>query len=225
MTGKTHMICSTAAMAVFALGHKEGIQVCGADVQPLICIIPTAVGAFLPDMDIQQSRLGQKFKILSKNMKHRGITHTLLAPVCLLVGTACIQTRGAAIIASLLIGLLVGLLFDKKGGTSRGKWYKRLITWCTNKRGILATVLMLILTYFLPSTGASLIFGIFVGWTLHIFEDLFNSKGCPILWPLAKGHVHIPVIGVIKTRHWTEYVFLLAWLGGCGVWAFLTLVG
>lgn len=225
MTGKTHMICSTAAMVVFALGHKNGIVIYGADIQPLISIVPTAVGAFLPDIDIQQSRLGQKFSMLSKNIKHRGITHTLVAPVILLAGMLAIRGKWASLIVSLAIGLFVGLLFDTKGGTSRGKLHKRIFAFIKNKRGLVTTLVLLVLTNFFPSTGASLLFGLFAGWTLHIFEDLFNKKGCPILWPLSSAHFHIPIIGIIKTRHWSEGLFLIVWLGGCAVWAFSILGG
>lgn len=222
MTGKTHMICSTAAVAVFALGHSEGVVINGTLVYPWLSVASAAVGAYLPDMDIQQSRLGQQFKLLSKNMKHRGITHTLLVPVCLLACMVGMHSRAACAVVSLIVGILTGMLFDTKGSCKRGSAVKKTMAFIKNKKGLTTTMAMLVLTYLFPSTGASLIFGLFAGWTLHIFEDLFNKKGCPILWPVAKGHIHI---ATFKTRHWSEYLFLFLWLGGCCIWAFLILVG
>lgn len=37
----------------------------------------------------------------------------------------------------------------------------------------------------------SLVFGVLAGWTIHIFADLFNGKGCPLLWPFIKTKIHI----------------------------------
>lgn len=46
----------------------------------------------------------------------------------------------------------------------------------------------------------SIVFGLFSGWTLHIFADLFNGKGCPIFWPLIQSKLHImdiPSVGFV----------------------------
>ena len=53
MTGKTHMICSTAAVSVYALAHWRGVDIGGAEMLPALFIAPAAVGAYMPDMDIQ----------------------------------------------------------------------------------------------------------------------------------------------------------------------------
>lgn len=225
MTGKTHMICSTAAVSVYALAHWRGVEIGGAEMLPALFIAPAAVGAYMPDMDIQQSRLGSKFKFLSKNMKHRGITHTLVVPAVLATASFTMQSRKASMFVSLLVGILMMMLFDKKIGTRKKGAVAKALDIFTSKIGIFATVGMLIMSWFWPSVGSSILFGLFLGWTLHIFEDMFNSTGCPVLWPIAKGRVHLPYIAIVKTRHWTEAIFMLLWLGGCGLWALLTLVG
>lgn len=43
----------------------------------------------------------------------------------------------------------------------------------------------------LANIVSSLLYGFTVGWIMHIFADLFNGKGCPILWPLMKHKIHI----------------------------------
>lgn len=37
----------------------------------------------------------------------------------------------------------------------------------------------------------SLLGGFLIGWLMHIYADLFNGKGVPLLWPLVKSKIHI----------------------------------
>lgn len=37
----------------------------------------------------------------------------------------------------------------------------------------------------------STISGFLIGWVMHIYADLFNGKGVPLLWPLVKSKIHI----------------------------------
>ena len=218
MTGKTHVACSTLAMGVFAVAHSLTYQFCGVDILPWVGAVAVPVGALLPDVDIQQSRLGQKFKFLSKNMKHRGITHTLLAPAILLLGTLAVHNRTTSIVASLLVGWLMCMLFNKKMKWRKGHMTDNIQKMATCQAGSVATVIMLVTSLINPMTGASILWGLMCGWTLHIFEDLFNSKGCPILFPLTKSHVRMPVVHFFKTRHWTEGLFFGLWTGVCLIW-------
>ena len=220
MTGKTHVACSTATVVVFAVAHRSGYQFCGVDILPWVGAMAVPVGALLPDIDIPQSRLGQKFKFLSKNMKHRGITHTLLMPLVLFLGTTSVKTRTSSIISAIVVGLMVSMLFDAKMNWKKGSILTKLKNFIVNKKGIVTTIILLILAMIAPATGASILWGLMCGWTLHIFEDLFNYKGCPILYPASKKHVHI---ASFKTRHWSEGLFLILWMGVCLVWLAIVL--
>lgn len=222
MTGKTHVICSVSAFAAFTIVHPGTIEVFGAEVQPWLALPGVAVGAFLPDIDIHQSRLGQKFKIISGMLGHRGITHTLLVPAILLLTLTTLKSRTANIIMSLVLGYLVGVLFDKRRSKRKGGLVFTIRNWVSSLRGLIIGLILFTLTMMGVGIWASCAFGLATGWLLHIFEDLFNSKGCPILWPVTKSHFHVMSI---KTRHWTESIFLLLWLGGCGIWIFLNGVG
>lgn len=206
MTGKTHVICSTAAVTAFALGRKEGFDLSVVHIFPLISVVPAAIGALLPDIDIPQSRLGSKFRFLSKHLKHRGITHALLIPTALYLGMFSVQAATVGMALAILVGLLIGMVYGWKRG------------------GIVGIVLML-LAWMLPDVGSSILFGLASGWTLHIVQDMFNTKGLPLFWPFSQHRFLFPVVCIVKTRHWTEYVFMLLWLGGCVVWGFLSLDG
>lgn len=51
----------------------------------------------------------------------------------------------------------------------------------------------------------SLLFGLVVGWGLHLFADMFNGKGIPILGPISKSKVHIldlPSEGFVPWLWW-----------------------
>lgn len=222
MTGKTHVACSATAVAVLALAHPDGYRFAGVDVLPWVGVLSSVVGALLPDIDIPQSRLGQKFKFLSKNLKHRGITHTLLVPLILAVGVTCMGTRKASIIASLMVGILIGMLYDERVNLKRGNIIEKIKNLLVNKKGLTATIVMVILSYTVPETGASILWGLMVGWVLHIFEDLFNFKGCPIMYPFSKKHIHI---ASFKTRHWSEFLFFFLWEGVFVLWALLIVGG
>ncbi len=47
--------------------------------------------------------------------------------------------------------------------------------------------------------AASLTFGLLFGWVLHIFADLFNGKGVPLLWPLVHAKIHVAKVVTGKT--------------------------
>lgn len=61
---------------------------------------------------------------------------------------------------------------------------------------------------------ASILFGGFVGWIVHIVADAFNKKGVPILWPLTSKKFHIPCMKFKSNNPKHEFVFLCLWVGG-----------
>lgn len=78
---------------------------------------------------------------------------------------------------------------NKVGGGHRGFTHTLIIP-------ILVGILMWIIgskieIRLLASLLMSLLFGFEFGYVMHIFADLFNGKGCPLLWPLMQGKVHI----------------------------------
>ena len=119
MTGKVHVICGVSA-AVTATIACPTLNIAGAVIYPAIGILAAFPGSLLPDIDISQSKMGSKHPWLSKHLKHRGITHTLLLP--LLVVGLFILARTIPILPSLLFGFEIGYvahivadLFNKKG--------------------------------------------------------------------------------------------------------------
>ncbi len=155
MTGKTHAAVGVATTAAILMLNPQGFELWDMHIIPAISLVTAATGSYLPDIDIHQSTMGQRHKFISKRLKHRGFTHTLVIPILLL---ALMQ-----FITFLLPGAILGDIIN------------------------------------------SLLFGLDLGWVLHIFADLFNRKGVPLFYPVSKAHVHI---AAVKTRHFSEYVWL-----------------
>ena len=198
MTGKTHLICTVTAYSVIAYLHKEGIDVptIGGDsvtVLPLIGIPTAAVGSLMPDIDIENSTMSNRIPFFKGMLKHRGITHTLIFAILAWLGIQSKYNNISTIIISAVMGLLFGLTFAK------GRIFIS---------AILSSVLFTSVALIVPSVVSSLMFGLSFGWLFHIFEDLLNKKGCPILFPLSKSNIHILAI---KTRSWQEWIFLFLW--------------
>ena len=158
LTGKTHVVLGTAAAIALTLKYPQGLNLIGMNISPAIALLTVSAGSYGPDIDIQQSHLGQQHRIISKHLKHRGITHTMFVPAILLN--------------------------------------------------------VMLLAKDLPFL-VSFIFGFLLGWLTHIFADLFNKKGVPLLWPFTSKKFHI---ASFKTRTWHEAVFTVIWLGGLVLW-------
>lgn len=163
MTGKVHTILGVSTVVALAITNPT-LTVKDVTLYPAIGLLASVPGSLLPDIDIQQSKMGQKHKFLSKHLTHRGITHTLLFP---------------AIIAA-AIYFLIGVV------------------------------------PFLPD----LLLGFEVAYVAHIFADMFNSKGVPLLWPLTKAKFHL---ASVQTRSKAQQViYIIIWEVALLIWILIT---
>lgn len=160
MTGKTHAAVGIATTAAIIVLNPRGFDLWGVKILPVISLATAATGSYLPDIDIHQSALGQKHRFISKRLKHRGFTHTLVVPVLILTAM-------------------------------------QFVSFFMSHLPTVATLFN------------SLLFGLVSGWILHIFADLFNRKGVPLLYPFSKSHLHI---ACVKTRQMSEYAWLFLFL-------------
>lgn len=147
MQGKVHVAIGTVTAVGLIVAFPKGFEVLNVNMIPLISLATIEAGSYLPDIDMGTTHSGRQHPLVSKAISklgggHRGVTHTLVVPIILIILVRA-------------IGLYLGDL------------------------------------HYLASLLGSLIFGFFVGWVSHIFADLFNGKGCPLLWPIMQGKVHI----------------------------------
>lgn len=121
MTGKTHVALGTAFMIAMTVKYPQGTEVLGMSVIPAVSLLTISAGSYGPDIDIKQSHLGKKYKFLSKHLKHRGITHTLLVPAVLLA--AMIAVQAIPVLPSLIFGFLMG-------------WVTHILADLCNRKGV-----------------------------------------------------------------------------------------
>ena len=124
MTGKTHMICGTITMAAITAVAFSGFQLGSEYVYyPAIGLLTVAAGSYMPDIDIERSKMGAKHPFISKMLTHRGITHTLLFPALLIVAMLFIAQQGIMVLPELIMGFTVG-------------WVVHIIADLCNKKGV-----------------------------------------------------------------------------------------
>lgn len=143
---------------------------------------------------------------------HVAIGSGCLAVLCLKYPTGFTIANGVHIIP--VIGMLTAAIGSKLPDidmqtTSMGRKHKTT-SKVINKvggghRGITHTLLfpalLALLTlycvkylngyYWLQAITSSLLFGLTFGYIMHIVADLFNGKGCPILWPISKNKISV----------------------------------
>lgn len=109
-------------MLVLSVVGASGMQIGGYSVVPAIGLATVVPGSYFPDIDIHRSRLGQRHKFVSKHLKHRGITHTLLGPLILSAVFYFVLRCGIPVLAELVGGFTLGWtvhivadMFNKKG--------------------------------------------------------------------------------------------------------------
>ena len=120
MNGKTHMIVGVSTVAALCVTHPT-LNLFGTEIHTWWGLLLSSTGALLPDIDIEGSKMGSKHKFLSKHLKHRGITHTLLVPA--IVSVIIYFALGAIpVLPDVLFGFLIAYLshivadmFNKKG--------------------------------------------------------------------------------------------------------------
>lgn len=142
MRGKTHVICGTAVMAYMTMTNLQSMTILDQQYIPAIGLATVMAGSYMPDIDIQQSSMGQKYKFISRFLTHRGITHTLLIPTILLIAMYYTNQMCIPVLPSLILGFNVGWLthivadlFNRKGVPILWPLYGKKIHIATFKTG------------------------------------------------------------------------------------------
>lgn len=208
MQGKTHMMVGVASLACLCVAFPQGIQIHGQTVLPQVAGITAAMGSYLPDIDIEQSKLGQKYHFISKHLKHRGFTHTLIIPgilFALLIASIGFPPK-YILYFNILLGVicLVNVAHTVWSIVKHGNIdvFDLIHTVCAAY-----SIIAIIGDFYATQVFASIVFGLFFGWIMHIIADMCNGKGIPLL----PGMPHIHIMSV-TTGTWQETVWLLVYL-------------
>ncbi len=206
MTGKSHKAIGVATgVAITMYGAMNN--------EPLLAMsmITAPVGAMLPDIDHDRSKLGSQRKAVMGKL-------SVVLKVAIIV----------AVLAIIVSGLYYGNLIEQLitvGPTLGGvfivmliantEWFKNKTKFFTKHRGIMHTLLvpaLLFAAYKFVELEAIkyLIIGLMFGYLSHLFSDCLTHDGCPVLWPITKKPIH----GFIRTSTTGEYIACALVIGG-----------
>jgi len=96
------------------------------------------------------------------------------------------------------------------------KWYFRPLQWFVSHRGVFHSLIFgLIFSLVLLALSSDAGLGFFIGYSSHLFLDLFTKSGLKILWPFYNKRISFGFIrsgGLIE-----EILFVLMLLGDLGL--------
>lgn len=196
MSGKEHRcVANILAVSMLCISLQKG----NTDLAVSAFIVPFA--SLLPDIDHNNSKLGRKRKeVFDKLSRIFNIAFYVINAVLVLL--FIVSNKYIAIRSNVfnLVISIVPILFCIKLATSNV--VLKRFKFFTRHRGIMHTlipVLSILLgaLCFKVMIIKDLLFGIAIGYTIHLICDIQTPMGCPILYPISKNNVSI-YIDVLK---------------------------
>ena len=175
----------------------------GADTNTALALLTTALGAALPDYDhpakkenkAARKTVGAADKIVTYGTYGLGVLAgvSLLAPMLIkgsalssIVGQANSFTQKYLIWIICVIGIVL-----LKNMVTKSKTFK----WAVAHRGIMHSLIPLGVLWYGRSLFIegnmfyNILTGIMVGYVSHLYIDMWNKDGCPLLFPFSKKDI------------------------------------
>ncbi len=185
---------------------------------PLILFV--VVGSLLPDIDHSGSQLGQLAPWVSVLLKHRGVSHSLLAVLLLAVlpGVSTVIDNQWLVVSLFFLGLVGAWLVLVIGQA----WLKQVRKFTLGffspvQLSIIRSVIVvgllswLVSLYFFvwQSENAKLVLWfVWLGYLLHLVGDFLTKEGIPLFWPIKQKFG----LGLLVTGGFLERLL------GLGLW-------
>ncbi len=203
MMGSTHKVIGLItgiAIAVMGVIYNEYIM--------LSMLFTVPIGAMLPDIDHNNSKLGKTRKKVVT-----GLCGIIIVVILVYIGLGVYfllveQRQGIITPTSLIIGILA-LFVIVLPHTEFGSKY---IKFFTKHRGIMHTLAVPgILIYLVYSVTVSeirvILLGFAIGYLTHLVADCLTKEGCPILWPLTSNCISVlPVRTNTKSEKFVAFI-------------------
>lgn len=204
MNGVSHKTIGVGiAIACVYVGMKQNnAALCAA-------AVTAPLGAMLPDIDHDNSKIGKKRKEGMETIEKAGKVG--IAGVILGTVGYQIYLTGAIATALFKVSLMwIPILLCLKIATS--ETIKSKLKFFTKHRGIMHTlwpVIGMLYGSYIIKIGfiQSLIMGLALGYLSHLLADCETIMGCPILWPIVKGNIRI--LKVRTGTAWEKIIMLL----------------
>lgn len=197
LTGKTHKAIGVAtgvAMVIYSVGVGEPIYALG--------ILTAPVGAMLPDIDHNSSKLGSARKAAIDKLKVvMSVMSAISFLLCLLVIGLSGNLNLAGVFFSVALVCLLTVITSSERILNHFPFLKK-------HRGIMHTLVVPVVMSigFLTteySVVAALLAGCILGYVSHIVADCLTKMGCPIAFPLSKECISLLPV---KTGTALEYI-------------------
>lgn len=172
-----------------------------------LCMITTPIGAMLPDIDHDRSKLGSARK---------NVTNLIKAAVGVGIAAFIVSSYmsggiwNAALNGAFLLGMAI-IVNIIEGN----KHVKKQLGFLTKHRGIMHTLVppMFILGTTMWTNNQFYtysIYGLCIGYVIHLLGDMATVEGAPILWPLTRANIRYFAFNTSKHGTFIEIV--------CDVW-------
>ena len=147
-------------------------------------MVTTPIGALLPDIDHDMSKMGKVRAKVVTGIKI-GITAGIIA-----AGISS-YLSGGIVNVILNVAFLLGIVFLIHI-VEKNKFIKKQLGFITKHRGIMHTLVppMFIFasTFWTNNQFYDyLIYGLCIGYIVHLIGDMANKEGIPLLWPIVKN--------------------------------------
>ena len=179
-------------------------------------LMSAPLGAMLPDIDHDSSKLGRTRKDVFEKLKVVLIALAILFSALTIFNAVLQHTIMQCLVFIICFwGLLLGLFF-----ISKNKKVQQWSGFYKKHRGIMHTlfvpILIAVLAYVVKDDAfiMPLLVGVTLGYVSHLVADTCTVAGCPLLWPVTRKCISILPI---RTGTTSEYICAAA-LGGLFIW-------
>ena len=199
LTGKTHVTAGILGTTIIAAWFGGVIVFLDSEVITYIMILSSPLGSLMTDIDHHNSTITNKVKPIGKmfrlaSVKHRGFFHSIWPVIGMNLGSVALTefltsesnmfyTLGFLSAYSLIFILLVV--------------FRKLPRFSNIIYAFLALPIIMLATVFMTDTTVhtvllSFLYGINLGYALHILFDMMNPRGVRLLWPLD-WYINFPI--------------------------------
>jgi len=203
MQGSSHfMIGCACAGAMAFIGYQTGDA--GLTAGAILC----PVGAMLPDIDHNSTKLGKKRSAVTDTI----VTVAKAVSAVFAISVAVKTTRNTG---NWKIGLLMGLVSSLPVLVcillASNEKIKKKFKFFNKHRGIMHTLIPVVgMLYAVPMVGGfigALLTGLSSGYVSHLVADMETVRGCPVLWPLTDKNISL--LPIRTGTIWEKLILLI----------------
>jgi inner membrane protein len=192
MTGKTHKLIGIAAGGAIAY---TGITGEAADPAALLYLLAVPMGAMIPDIDHDNSKLGRGRKGVMTAISSLFGSIALVAIAFYLMDAY----RNDKLLPAISVVLAVVIPFLLLASLSQVPAVRKNLKFMSKHRGLMHTLILPAGMFAAGMFGAEffgqkptfaiLLTGVNIGYITHIVSDMMTTHGCPVLYPLSKKNI------------------------------------